>query len=184
MMKQILISMALAFATVAAFSQNIPAGMRMELAEVEQDNFGYSVFSYLDEDGTFGYYMSISCEIPLLEIFRDDIKDASFNHFDETCLWMGSTADEASAFLDSLMYMFDEENGTIRQFPCRMTFGADALAGSSTATCIVVKRFLQAKRLCFQFGSGSRTAQADLTKSALKSVRWSFGVGRKLHPDW
>ena len=183
-MKQILISIALAFMTLFAFSQNIPAGMRMELAEVGEDNNQYSVFSYLDEDGTFGYYMGIGHEIPLLEIFRDDITDALFNHIDETCLWMGNTADEASAFLDSLMEMFDEENGTIREFPCRLSTGAEMLGDSSVANCIIVKRFLQAKRLCFQFRSGNHTAEADVTKSSLKSLRWSFNVGRKLHPDW
>jgi hypothetical protein len=176
----------LAFALVALFAvaqNNIPVGMRMEMTEIGEDDEQYSIFTYKDEDGTYGYYLSLGHEYRLLEISRDDVTDFTFSHFEETCLWMGSTADEAAAFLESLLALVAEEPGTMAEFPCRLSSGAEKLAGSSTATCMVVKRFLQRKRLCFHFISGGRTAETDLTQSAMKSLRWSFNLARKLHPD-
>ena len=46
--------------------------------------------------------------------------------------------------------------------------------------CVVVKRFLQGKRLNFQFVSGGRTADVDLTRSTLKALRWNLNLGKKL----
>ena len=184
-MKRLLITLALALAAVSAFAQrDIPAGMRMEFTEVEQDENGYSIFTYKDEDGTYGYYLSLTHSIDLLSIFRDDDSDFSFQHFDEVCLLLGATADEAAATLESFQTLLEAQTGTVTQFPCRRTNGAEVLTVPDTATCFVVKRFFQAKRLCFQFVSGQHTAEVDLTKSALKSLIWNFGVARKLHPDW
>ena len=35
---------------MSASAQNIPAGMRMEIAEAETDNSEFSIFTYKDED--------------------------------------------------------------------------------------------------------------------------------------
>ena len=184
-MKRFLITLALALAAVSAFAQrDIPAGMRMEFTEVEQDDNEYAIFTYKDEDGTYGYYLSLGRSFELMSILRDDVTDFSFKHIDEICLLLGATADEAAATLESFQTLLDAETGTVTQFPCRRTNGAEGLTVPDTATCTVVKRFLQAKRLCFQFVSGHHTADADLTKPALKSLIWNFGVARKLRPDW
>ena len=185
-MKRFIILCAIAMATAVTFAQNkeIPAGLRMEVAEAEIDeHYQSSIFTYKDEDGTFGYYLSVSHVYELLKMVRDDITDMSVAHVDETILCIGSTPEEAFAFTDSLLALLDKAPGTTVQFPCRLATGADRLGASSTATCIVVKRFLQKKRLCFHFTSGNRTAEADLNKSSVKSLRLSFKVNHKLHPN-
>jgi len=179
------LSLALALACMALFvqAQDIPAGLRMEIVEIEDNDESYSLFSYKDEDGTFGYYLGLGHEYRLLEIFVDGDSHSSFSHLDETCLWMGETVADAYASLERLLALLEEEPGTTAEFPCRMTGGAERLTASVTATCIVVKRFLQAKRLQFHFPVGNRTGEAELSKSALKSLRWSLNVNQKLHPS-
>lgn len=183
-MKKILTAFVLAFVTVFASAQDIPAGVRMEFTEIEQNDFQYSIFSYKDGTGTVGYYLSLGREVDLLEIFQDGDSDFSLGHVDEICLLLGATADEASATLDSLAALLDENPGTTAEFPCRLTGGAEKLSVPGTLNCLVVKRLLQGKRLCFQFVNGRHTAEVDLTKSSLKSLRWGFNLGRKMHPNW
>jgi hypothetical protein len=156
--------------------------MKLEIAEVGQDDNEYSIFTYQDPDGKLGYYLSVGHEMELLHIFSDDLS-STFGLVDETALVMGDTMDDAFAYLDSLLALLEEAPGTTADFPCRLTTGADQLFVPSTAHAFVVKRFLQAKRICFQFVSGSHTAEVDLTKSAIKSLRWNLELYRKLHPN-
>lgn len=184
-MKRIITTLVLALVAVFAIAQNrdIPAGIRMEVTEAgEDDEREYSIFTYKDEDGTFGYYLSLGREFKLLEILSDD-SSSSLSHLDEACLWLGKTADEAAATLDSFLDLLDEPVGTVKEFPCRLTNGAEKLTDHSTAVCFIVKRFLQGKRLCFHFTAGRHTGEVDLTKSAIKSLRWSFNLARKIHSD-
>lgn len=181
-MKKIFLPLAIAFTTLFAQAQNQPAGIRMELTEVGEDDNEFSIFTYKDEDGTFGYYLSVSHSFNILEIFSDDV-NSSFSHINETCLWLGANADEARATLDSMTTLLDASPGTVAQFPCRRSSGADKLSVPDTATAVVVKRFLQGKRLNFQFVSGSHTAEADLTRGTLKSLISSFNLALKLHPE-
>lgn len=185
-MKRVITTCTLAFIAVFTFAQNrdIPAGLRMEVAEAEiNDNYKSSIFTYKDEDGTFGYYLGVSHVYQLLKMVRDDITDMSADHVDETLIWMGTTAEEAFAFTDTLLALLDKKPGTVVEYPCRLATGAERLGAHGTATCIVVKRFLQGKRLCFHFTSGSRTAEADLNKSSIKSLRLSFKVNHKLRKN-
>ena len=181
-MKRFLSTLALVCMTLFAVAQNSPIGMKLEIAEVGQDDNEYSIFTYQDPDGNLGYYLGVGHEIEFLHIFSDDLS-STFGHVDETALVMGETMDDAFAYLDSLLALLEEAPGTTADFPCRLTTGADQLFVPSTAHAIVVKRFLQAKRICFQFVSGSHTAEVDLTKSAIKSLRWNLELYRKLHPD-
>lgn len=185
-MKRILTIIALVIATLPAFAQkqkNTPAGMRMEIVEIEQDDNEYSIFTYKDDDGTFGYYLSLGHVYRLLEVTRNDETDFTLDHVNETCLWLGADAEEASATIETLLELFDAPLATIKEFPCRLSTGAERLGESSIASCSVVKRLLQGKRLCFMFQSGGHTVQADLTKSALKSLRVSFNLHKKMHKD-
>jgi hypothetical protein len=182
-MKRIFTIIAFACITLFAFSQNIPAGMRMELTEVEENNNEYSIFTYKDQDGTFGYYMSLGHVYHLLEIIRDDVTDMSLDHIEETCLWLGANPEEALATIEALLEMLDKPEGTTAEYPCRISTGAGRLGDSSTAFCFVVKRLLQGKRLCFHFQVRNHTAEADLTKSAIKSLRWNFNLYQKMHPN-
>jgi hypothetical protein len=181
-MKRIFLALALACATLFAYGQDFPAGMRNELSEIGEDDNEYTIFTYKDEDGTFGYYLSVSHSFDILSIFTDD-SNSSFSHIDETCLWLGANAGEAKATLESMATLLEATPGTVAQFPCRLSTGAERLGENGTATVVVVKRFLQGKRLNFQFVSGGHTAEADLTRGALKSIRWNFDLAMKLHPE-
>ena len=181
-MKRLLTTLALACMTLFAVAQNSPFGMKMEITEVEENDNEYAIFTYKDPDGTFGYYLSVGHVLQLLDIFLDD-PSSSFGLVDETCLVMGETMDDAFAFLDSLLALLDEAPGTTAEFPCRLTTGADQIFVPSTANAIVIKRFLQGKRISFHFLSGRHTADVDLTKSAIKSLRWNLDLYRKLHPE-
>ena len=158
--------------TVAQY--NIPVGMRMEVAECGSDDNTYSIFSYKDDDGTVAYYMSLGREYNLLEVEGGILGNFTLDHIDEFCLNIGQTPEEAIAYLDTLLTLFDKEKGSAFEFPCRLATWGGKLGEPSVATCVVVKRFLQGKRLCFQFKSGNRIAQTDLTKMAVKSLRLSM----------
>ena len=181
-MKRLLTTLALACMTLFAVAQNSPIGMKMEIAEVEENDNEYAIFTYKDPDGTFGYYLSVGHVFDVMEIFGGNFS-SSFSLVDETCLVMGETMDDASAFLDSLLEMLEEAPGTTADFPCRLTLGADRLFVPSTANAVVVKRFLQGKRLCFHFVNGDHSAEVDLTRSAIKTLRWNLNLHRKMHPN-
>ena len=181
-MKSILSILTLAFISVFAFSQNIPAGVRMEIVEIEQNDNEFSIFTYKDEGGTPAYYLSLCRNTDILGLISDS-SETSFGIFSETCLLMGETAEEALAFLDSLLELCDEAVGTNAEFAGRKTFGGEKLGEPTTATAVVTKRFLQSKRLCFYFTSGKRSSEADLKKSTIKMLRMNLKLDRKLHPS-
>ena len=167
-------------------AQNIPAGIRMDLVESEEDSKDqYSIFQYKDKNGDTKYYMGVGYKIELLGLVRDDITDISISHMDEVCFPMGTTRDQVLENLDSYLELLDKPVGTTVEYLCRVTNGAEGLGEETTATCVVVKRFLQGKRLCFHFtsGNGKRSAEADLLKSSIKSMRLSIKLDKKLHPN-
>lgn len=176
------VASALMMAT-CVIAQDIPAGMRMELIESEDDSHDqYTIFKYKEKNGNEGYYMGVGYKIELLGLVRDDITDMSISHMDEVCFPMGSTRQEVIDNLDSYLELLDKPAGTTVEFPCRINNGV-GLGQESKSTCIVTKRFLQGKRLCFHFTSGNRTAEADLRKSSIKSMKLSVKLDMKLHPN-
>ena len=184
-MKRLFSCMAMSLVTLMTFAQDIPVGMRVEIVELadgNQDKFQYSIFQYKEENGNIGFYMSLGHKTELLSIIRDDITDTSISHTDEMCLPLGTTTEEIFDKLESMLDLLQKPNGTTVEFPCKINNGADRLGEDGKATCIVTKRFLQSKRLCFNFESGRRTARTDLTKSALKRLRLGVKMDIKLHP--
>ena len=179
------------FFTVAAammmatyvIAQDIPTDMRMEIIESEDDSHDqYTIFKYKEKNGNTGYWMGVGNKTELLGLVRDDITDMSISHMDEVCLPMGSTRQEVLDNLDSYLELLDKPTGTTVELPCRIDNYA-GLGDESKTTCIVTKRFLQGKRLCFHFTSGKRTAEADLRKSSIKSMKVSVKLDMKLHPN-
>ena len=179
-MKRFFTALVLACMTLFAVAQNSPSGMRMEIAEVGENDNEYSIFTYKDDNGDFGYYLGLGHVYRILEVDFGFGNASTLDHIDETCIYLGATADEAYTSLENMLAMLDNNPGTAVDIPCRMTNGV-FLTDSSMATCIVVKRFFQRKRLCFHFVSGPRTAEADLTRSAIKSLRWNLKVAQKVH---
>ena len=168
MKKVLLIAATIMMALMSVQARDIPTGMRMEIIEAdEEDKNQYSIFQYKDDDGTVGYYMSVGRYTELLGLTRDDLA-STFGQYDEVCLYMGST----------------RANGTTIEYDCRLATWGQRLGEKAKTTCIVTKRFLQSKRLCFYFNSGgNRTTYADLTKSGIKSMRLSVKIDIRLHPD-
>ena len=178
-----LLVMATMMATAGAWAQKeTPAGIRMESIEVEKNNARYTVFTYKDEDGAFGYYMSLGGSGQIFSISDGGNTVFSVEDARETCLLLGKTVDEAFGTLDTLMAMFEKEAGTTRVFKGRTTDGGERLAGQNPATCKVQKRPFGGKRLLFRFTSGNRQCGVYLTKGVVKQLRWGLKTDVKLHP--
>ena len=182
MKKILLIVVAAMMATMNTQAQNIPVGMRMECAESETDNSEYSIFTYKDDDETFGYYLGLGRVINYVSIFRDDITDMSFSDIKETCIWLGTTYDEALATLGDILDLYSKDVDTTVEFRGRAATGSDRLGEPNTSTCIVQKKPLGGKRLLFQFTCGKRQAQTYLSKSVVKELRMGLKIDKKLHP--
>ena len=129
------VAAALMMAT-CVIAQDIPAGMRMELIESEDDSRDqYTIFKYKEKNGNEAYYMGVGNKIELLGLVRDDITDMSISHMDEVCLPMGSTRQEVIDNLDSYLELLGKPAGTTVEFPCRINNGV-GLGDESKSTCI------------------------------------------------
>ena len=80
-----------------AQAQNIPAGMRVEVAEDETDHGEYSIFEYKDSDDaeSFGYYLSLGRVTDFLG--ADEILGMEVKNSHEVTIRLGSTTEEALA---------------------------------------------------------------------------------------
>lgn len=187
-MKKLLIWAIIAFTSLtsnpfSASAKDIPTGMRIEITEVEDNDNEFVIFTYKDEDGTLGYYLGLGHEFKISEVFDVEILGGSLSHIDEVCLKLGETADDALASLDGLLAMADKDVNTYVELPARLTTGAGKLAGTTTITCIVRKKFIGGKYLQFQFESGKHTAEANLSKSSIKFLRKSLEIYMKRHKN-
>ena len=182
-MKKIVLLMVVALiATINVQAQKTKPGIRMEIAESERDRGEYSVFTYQDQDGTFGYYLSAGRVTHILGLLRDDIVDAEFDSIKETCIWLGATSDEALASLDAILKLFDEDEDTTVEFNGRAATGAEQLGDPVLVSCTVTKKTLGGKRLMFVFPHGKHQGKAYLPKSVVKELRMQFKIDKKLHP--
>lgn len=149
-------------------AKDTPAGMRMEIVEIEQNDNEFTIFTYKDKDGDLGYYLGLGNEFRISELLDIEILGGSLGHIDEVCLCLGATPNEASASLNAILSLFDNDVNDIAEFPASLATGAERLGNSTTVTCIVKKKFLGGKYLQFHFVNGKHTAQVDMNKSTLK----------------
>lgn len=181
-MKRILIALALACLTLCSYAQkNLPAGMRSEITEIEQNDDTYTLFQYKDRDGNLGYYLSLlhtngSVSFEILEM-----GNTSISSFDECCLYLGETYDQALEALTDLVDLFSEAAGTTRELEGRRTNGAEGLTDPITITCVLRKGLL-GKHLDLRFEGRNRPAEVQLSKSSVKSLISGLKFHRKLHP--
>ena len=166
--------------TVNVIAQKQPAGIRMEVAEAETDRGDYSIFTYKDDDESFGYYMSLGRTSKFLG--ADEILGMQVDNIKETCIWLGATYDEANATLGTILDLFDKDVETTTEFKGRAATSGERLGEPSISTCMVDKKPLGGKRLQFLFTKGQRQAHAYLTKTVLKELRAEFKIDKKLHP--
>ena len=182
-MKRLFVAAIFACFALLANAQDIPVGIRMEITEIEQDDNQFSLFTYKDEDGVYGYYLSLGREHRLIEVNdgEDGIFNASLSHVDETCVSLGSTYDEAMATLEYLLTLFDKEIGYSAELSGRLSM-VEKLGKPTVAKCVVIKRLL-GKRLFFLFDSGRYTADAELTKGTVKSLIAGLKFEKMLRPN-
>lgn len=173
--------MTLSFDAFSASAKDIPAGMRMEIAEVEEDDNEFQLFTYKDQDGTVAYYLSLGRVFRILDMLFDGELNTSFDHVDEVCLCLGVTPEEAKASLDLLLSFYDEDVNTIAEFPARMATGSEVLGQPTIINCVVKKKFLKGKYLQFNFVSGKHSAEADLSKSTVKFLKKALELDMKRH---
>lgn len=173
----------------AQIHKNHPVDIRMEFYELENtnnvDTKSYNLFTYLDADGTFGYYLGLGTAETFLEISIGS-SEFAFGDFNEACIWLGATNDEACAMLESILALYDQDLETTTEFEGRAcTFGPN-LGGPITVTCTVKKKPLAifgGKRLEFLYPCDDRTAQTFLLKSDLKQIRNGLKFDKTLHGE-
>lgn len=183
-MKRIIISLAFVLAAVSAFAQNLPAQMRMEITEIEDNDDVYSVFQYRDDNaGAASYYLGLRKVRSGFEFSIGDGFSGGIQDYDETCLSIGSNLTDAMAFMDTLLDLLDQQPGTSLEFASRPTVMLQGLGDYTTTVCNVVKG-LFGKRLEFVFeGRGGRTSVLRLAKGDVKALNTGIKFHKKLYPD-
>ena len=186
--------MLVAFLTIGGAMQaqnhkNHPVDIRMEFYTLENDDNvdkkSYSLFTYLDADGTFGYYLGLGTAETFLEISIGS-SEFEFGNFHEACIYLGATNDEACATLESILALYDQDLETTTQFEGRACTYGPNLGGPITVTCTVKKKPLAifgGKRLEFLYPCDDRTAQTFLLKSDLKQIRNGLKFDKTLHGE-
>ena len=79
----------------SASAKDNPVGMRMEIAESGDDDNETVLFTYKDQDGTEAYYLGLGRVFRILDVLFDGELNTSFDHVDEVCLCLGTTAEQA-----------------------------------------------------------------------------------------
>ena len=176
----ILVALILMSTTSVMAQMNKPKSMRMEVAEAETDKGEYTIFTYIDSDDTFGYYLSLVRESDFLG--ADEILGMEVKNVSETTIWLGATADEAFVTIDNIMALYDKDLETTAEFKGRGAKNGAHLGDENIVKCMVVKKTLGGKRLEFFFPQGNRTAHAYLTKQVLKELRSELKISKKLQP--
>ena len=183
-LKNIAIGTIFVFAACAAWGQkNFADNIRYEVTELTVNNEEYSLFMYKDTDGDLGYYLSLGHAERIMSIGHETLGTLTVDRFDETCLCLGFSTEDAYATLDTLLAMTELETGTTMELPARMTYGSDRLGDMSTAICMVQKPLIGGKRLVFLFESGQYMAETYLKRSSIKQLHRNLKFYKKLHPD-
>lgn len=164
-MKRLLVTLAVALMTFCAYAQrDIPAGASMEVASTEGNDNEMTLYKVKDKEGNPSFYLSVSHVLVTSEYELFGI-ESSFSASDGSLLWFGTTSEEAMANLDALLELFDQPDGQQMEFTC--------LDGSKIL-CTLHKGFL---------GKHLSIGNTSVTKSNIKSLKTSFKISKKLHPD-
>lgn len=173
-MKQFLLIFALMCLAICSYAQrDIPAGGCMDVASVETDNSvggvgvgkQITLYKVKDNDGNPSFFLVISNPTLTFSIGTADSNTSIGIPTGGVQLDFGTTYDEAMGNLDSLLDLFKEENGAQKELTCK---------DGSTVQCTLNKGIL---------GKHLDIAETSLTKSNIKSLRTSFKISKKLHPD-
>ncbi|MBQ9883260.1 MAG: hypothetical protein IJM43_02255 [Bacteroidaceae bacterium] len=177
--------LAMAFQTQTAWAQKKRASMRMEICEAESNDNEFSVFTYKDGDGPNIYYLGLGRVTRLMDVLFDpELVTTSFDHIDETCIYLGTTNEEAYEALGEMLKIYDEDVDYVTQFVGRVIGGnGETLGDEQQVVCQVTKKLLGGKQLMFVFMSGKYRAEAFLGKSVIKELRLGLKIDKKLHKN-
>lgn len=183
MKKMFLMAVAAIMVTMSAQAGKAVTNMRVEIGSTERDRAEYSVFTYQDDEETFGYYLSVGRVTHILGILRDDIETDDFDKVKETCIYLGSTYDEAYEVLGDMLNLYDKDVDTSVEYKSREAARGNRLGDTTSSTCIVKKKPLAGKQLMFLFAGGKRETHAWVPKQVIKELRWSLKTDKKIHPQ-
>ena len=164
-MKKLLLCAALACLAFVSYAQrDVKAGGSMEVASVEQNDNNLYIYKVKDKEGNPAYYFSVS---RVMSSFEAEIFNANttFSSSSGNVLLFGETYEDAMDNLGDLLGMFTEDDGAQREFTC--------LDGTKIL-CTLHKGCL---------GKHLSIGDASITKSNIKSLRYSLKFSKKLHPD-
>ena len=120
---------------LTAMAQDQPVGIRVDASEYEvNDEEQYTIFSYLDESGVYGYYLSLAHNDDKLTFFTEGTS-TSIGVVDEVCMWLGADREAAFAMMDTLLALFDREEGTTVNFAGRAVSGGERLGVQADINC-------------------------------------------------
>ena len=173
-MRRILVTLALMCMAIFAYAQrDIPAGGSMEVASIESDDSvggigqgkQISMYKVKDNDGNPSFLLCVSHTMLSLSFGTEDSNSTFSLPGGAVLLDFGTTYQEAMDNLDALLEMFAEKDGTQKEL--------SNLDGSKTV-CTLHKGFL---------GKNLEIAETSISKSDIKSLKFSFKISKKLHPD-
>lgn len=159
---------------IFAYAQrDIPAGGSMEVASIESDDSvggigqgkQISMYKVKDNDGNPCFLLCVSHTMLSLSFGTEDSNSTFSLPGGAVLLDFGTTYQEAMDNLDALLEMFAEKDGTQKELSNR--------DGSKTV-CTLHKGFL---------GKNLEIAETSISKSDIKSLKFSFKISKKLHPD-
>lgn len=160
--------------TMGAYAQrDIPAGSSMEVASIESDDAiggigqgkQLTMYKVKDNDGNPSYLLCVSHTLVSLSFGTEDSLTSIEIPGGAVVLDFGTTYQEAMDHLDALVEMFSEKDGAQMELACH---------DGSTTVCTLYKGLL---------GKHLDIAETSITKSDIKSLKFSFKISKKLHPD-
>lgn len=168
---------------LATAQKTFAPGVRYEAAEIEVNDDEYTLFMYSDDGDTVGYYLSVGHSDQLVEVSTQRLGHFSLGTFDEACIFLGTSTEEAYESLDTLLALFELEVGTEISLPARVASRGPHLGDYTTAVCTVQKPLLSGKRLVFAFDHGHYYVETRLSRLSVKELKRSLKFYKKLHPD-
>ena len=173
-MKRILVTLALIWIALCAYAQrDIPAGGSMEVASLESDDSvggvgqgkQISLYKVKDNEGNPSFLLCVSHTLVSVSLGSVDLSTTFSIPGGAVLLDFGTTYQEAMDNLDALQNMFTEKDGMQKELPCR---------DGSKVLCTLKKGLL---------GKHLDIAETSINKSDIKSLKTSFKISKKLHPD-
>ena len=145
----------------------------MEVASIESDNSvggvgqgkQITMYKIKDNDGNPSFLLCVSHTLVSFSFGSVDWSTMFSIPGGGVMLDFGTTYQEALDKLDALIDFFAEKDGAQMELACR---------DGSTVQCTLNKGFL---------GKHLDIAETPLSKSDIKSLKTSFKISKKLHPD-